>query len=232
MNALLISNVKVSAIIVMATLLIGASFSGQLARAEQPEAQSMFYKARSPETGNMWDVWVYLHEGTYYLYHLAQTGKKWDNISMASSPDGVHWKEIGPVLLKDPKAVWMGTGSTWKSPNFAKDGKFFINFSQQFPDQPQTIFFGESTDLIHWNCGTPDHSGILRLARAILIPPRQNIKCTAQIVALPAGGNQAVFGSTQGARNMLSLVSNLNAVDLVNKCIAFCFDGLFSRDVQ
>lgn len=91
---------------------------------------------------------------------------------------------------------------------------------------------GGTTDLIHWNNGTPDHAGILRIGRAILLPPRQEITCSAQIFALPSGGNAATFGTTQGARNMLSLVDNLNAVDLVNKVIAFCFDGLFSRDVQ
>jgi hypothetical protein len=91
---------------------------------------------------------------------------------------------------------------------------------------------GGSTDLIHWNNGSPNHAGILRLARAILLPPRQNIKCSAQIVVYPVGGNAATFGTTQGARNMLNLTDNLNTADLVFKSIAFCFDGLFSRDVQ
>jgi hypothetical protein len=44
----------------------------------------------------------------------------------------------------------MGTGSTWKSPTFDKDGKFYMNFSEQMPDEPQNIFFAESTDLLHW----------------------------------------------------------------------------------
>jgi len=91
---------------------------------------------------------------------------------------------------------------------------------------------GGATDLIHWNNGMPDHTGILRLARAILIPPRQNIKCQAQIVQLPDGGNASAFFATQGARNMLSLRDNLNVADLVNKVVSFTFDGLFSRDVQ
>ena len=92
---------------------------------------------------------------------------------------------------------------------------------------------GGAPDLIHWDNGTPDQSGILRLARAILIPPRQNIRCEAEIARYPDGGNGAVpFAVNQGARNMLNLTDNLNAVDLVNKVIAFCFDGLFSRDVQ
>ena len=111
--------------------------------------QTMFYKARSKQTGNMWDTWLYLHEGTYYLYYLANSSGQWDNISMATSPDGVHWKEIGRVLFKGPGVTWMGTGSTWKSPKFAKDGKFCMNFSE-WKGPRQTIFFAESKDLIHW----------------------------------------------------------------------------------
>lgn len=91
---------------------------------------------------------------------------------------------------------------------------------------------GGATDLIMLNNGTPDQSGILRLARAILIPPRQNIKCEANIVPLPDGSNAATFSLTQGSRSMLSLKDNLNAPDLANKVIAFAFDGLWSRDVQ
>ena len=64
---------------------------------------SLFYKARHPETGNMWDVWLYHHEGTYYLYYLANAGPKppkgqpWNNISLATSPDGVNWTEKGAL---------------------------------------------------------------------------------------------------------------------------------------
>ncbi|MGQ9663474.1 MAG: DUF2961 domain-containing protein, partial [Kiritimatiellia bacterium] len=113
------------------------------------DVQTMFYKARSKFTGNMWDTWLYRHEGTYYLYTLGNAGPKWDNISMASSPDGVHWTEIGRVLAKGPGVTWMGTGSVWKSPNFQQDGKFFMNFSE-WKGPRQTIFFAESQDLVHW----------------------------------------------------------------------------------
>jgi hypothetical protein len=92
---------------------------------------------------------------------------------------------------------------------------------------------GGATDLIHWqNQGNDGHSGILRLARAILIPPRQNIVCKANIYALPGDAGTQTAGVTQGSRNMLSLRDNLNAVDGVNKVVTFTFDGLFSRDVQ
>ncbi|MHC4561550.1 MAG: glycoside hydrolase family protein [Planctomycetota bacterium] len=114
----------------------------------------MFYLPQHPETGHIWDTWLVLHEDVYYLYYLAATGRDiedqpWDNISLSTSTDGVHWTEIGPVLTKRPGAVWMGTGSTWKSPNYDTDGKFFMNFSE-WAGPRQTIFMAESTDLVNW----------------------------------------------------------------------------------
>lgn len=91
---------------------------------------------------------------------------------------------------------------------------------------------GTTTDLIHWNNGMPSHDGILRLARAILIPPRQNIKCEANIARLDTGPAGQIVGSTQGNRDMYSLRDNLNAPDGVQKVVTYTFDGLFSRDVQ
>jgi hypothetical protein len=88
------------------------------------------------------------------------------------------------------------------------------------------------TDLLLWNNGLPTHQAILRLARAILIPPRQNIKCSAEVVALPVAGNAGTFGTSQMSRNLLSLTDNLNVADGINKVVSFVFDGLFSRDVQ
>lgn len=132
------------------TSILSESMSIINAKGIKQGEQKMFYKAKSEETGNMWDTWLYLHEGTYYLYYLAKSGPKWDNISMATSPDGVNWKEIGRVLSKGEGVTWMGTGSTWKSPNFETDGKFQINFSE-WKGPRQTIFFAESDDLIHWN---------------------------------------------------------------------------------
>ena len=126
--------------------------STEAAESKPPPAnivQTMFYKANSPESGRMWDTWLYLHEGTYYLYYLANAGKRWDNVSMAVSSDGVHWTEKGRVQFKRPDATWMGTGSTWKSPNHKTDGKFFMNFSE-WTGPRQTIFFAESTDLLNW----------------------------------------------------------------------------------
>jgi hypothetical protein len=92
---------------------------------------------------------------------------------------------------------------------------------------------GGASDLINLVNGMPTHEAILRLARAILLPPRQNVLCTATISALPDGGNGTLLGTTApGGRNMLSLRDNLNAADGIQKVIQFTFDGLFARDVQ
>lgn len=112
--------------------------------------QAMFYKARSARTGNMWDTWLYRNQGECYLYYLANCHGHWDNISLARSPDGVHWREIGRVLSKGRGVTWLGTGSTWKSPTFDSDGKFFMNFSE-WRGARQTIFFAESTNLVRWS---------------------------------------------------------------------------------
>ena len=123
---------------------------------KKKEVQTMFYKARSKETGNMWDVWLVHHDKTYYLYSLCATGQSWDNFSMARSPDGVHWEEIGPVLAKDEGVTWMGTGSTWRNPVPGGKPAFQINYSC-WKGPRQTIFFAQSDDLVHWiKCG-PTH---------------------------------------------------------------------------
>jgi hypothetical protein len=113
------------------------------------ENQVMFYAPRRRETGTMWDTWLYHHAGTYYLFYLARAGGQWDNISLATSADGVHWQERGLILRKADGVTWMGTGSTWRSPNFEQDGKYQLNFSEWRGDR-QTIFFAESTDLLSW----------------------------------------------------------------------------------
>ncbi len=115
----------------------------------------MFYKAQKPETGKMWDVWLYYHAGTYYLYSLCKAGTApggSDNTSVATSTDGVHWTEVGPIVTSNPG---MGTGSTWANPIPGGGGKKPFQMNYSLCEGPrQTIFFAESDDLIHWTpCG-------------------------------------------------------------------------------
>jgi hypothetical protein len=119
--------------------------------------------------------------------------------------------------------------------SFGTGEKFSITNMQTkyFPDGGGLYGdLGNSSDLINFTNGMPTHEAILRLARAILLPPRQNVLCQFTISALPDGGNASALGSNAGNRNMLSLASNLNAPDGIAKVIQFTFDGLFARDVQ
>ncbi len=128
-------------------LLNGTDAWVEVRRPIEPGPRTMFYRPRLRETGRMWDTWLYLHEGVYYLYYLANSGAQWDNISLATSRDGVHWKEHGSLIHKLDRVTWMGTGTTWRSP--LDDGKFLINYSE-WTGPRQTIFFAESTDLVNW----------------------------------------------------------------------------------
>lgn len=90
-----------------------------------------------------------------------------------------------------------------------------------------------ATDLIFLqNSGYDGQNSILKLARAILLPPRQNLICQARMFQMEDNGQAMTFGTSQGSRNMLSLRDNLNAIDAIQKVVTFTFDGLFSRDVQ
>ena len=103
----------------------------------------MFYKPEKVK--EMWDTWLYYHEGTHYLFYLHKSsGKIWDGLSLATSTDGIHYKEIGPIIEKSDDALWLGTGSTWKAGN-----DFILNYSES-RDGVQNIFFAKSKDLINW----------------------------------------------------------------------------------
>lgn len=103
----------------------------------------MFY--RPAKVARMWDTWLYHHDGVHYLYYLHETtGARFDGISVATSPDGVRFAEIGSIIEVRDDAEWLGTGSVWEA-----GGRFVMNFSEQ-REGVQAIFFMESTDLIHW----------------------------------------------------------------------------------
>jgi len=94
------------------------------------------------------------------------------------------------------------------------------------------VSFGGQTDLVHVNNGSPTHQSMLKLARAILLVPRQQIQCSANCARFDDQGQSAAWSTIQGGRNMLSVVDSLNAPDGLAKVVSMTFDGLLSRDVQ
>lgn len=100
-------------------------------------------------TGQLWDTWVYHFNGKYYMYYLAGPHSHWDGIELATSEDGVHWKEYGMVVKPRSGVTWVGTGQIWKSPDFEKNHKWIMNYSEWLGDK-QDITFATSTDLLNW----------------------------------------------------------------------------------
>ena len=102
----------------------------------------MFYQ---PAHVGMGDQWLYYHDGVHYLYHLyEQPAGQLYGVYLATSTDGVHFTEVGPVIEKKADAAWLGSGSVWQA-----GGKYMMNFSES-RGGVQSISFAESTDLIHW----------------------------------------------------------------------------------
>jgi hypothetical protein len=115
-------------------------------------ADGMVFK--SDTVTGQWDTWCYYHDGTYYLYYLI-TEKTGEGFGVATSKDGVHWKDRGWAIRQSKKnTYYLGTGSVWKSPDFKKTGRFLCNYSEHRKEEggkrTQNILFAWSKDLIHW----------------------------------------------------------------------------------
>ncbi|NQT14523.1 MAG: hypothetical protein HQ582_17335 [Planctomycetes bacterium] len=105
-------------------------------------AEAMVY--RPVKVPGMGDQWLYYHQGVHYLYHLYELpAGKLHGVYLATSRDGVHFEEVGPVIKKRKDAAWLGSGSVWKAGD-----KYIMNFSEARAHQ--SISFACSKDLIHW----------------------------------------------------------------------------------
>jgi len=102
----------------------------------------MLYKPG--KANKMWDTWLYYHDGVHYLYHLYMLTGPGDGVALATSTDGVHFEEHGPIIRKKEDAEWLGTGSVWRA-----GGQFVMNFSE-LREGIQAVYFAVSDDLVHW----------------------------------------------------------------------------------
>jgi len=141
------------------TLLKGENGIAALTFCEVPilpaKTLSMFFP--SPYGSNhMWDTWLYYNDGTYYLFWLdgapGTSPTPWNSHVLATSKEGVYYKPFGRIYNRAKDDIQgVGTGHTWKSPDFEKTGKFINNYSEhRISTNAQEIHFAESTDLVHW----------------------------------------------------------------------------------
>ena len=120
----------------------------------------MIYRPKA--IAEMWDSWVVYHEDRYYLYLVTASSEGveyWDGFTLCTSVDGVHWEEVGEILHVADDAYWLGGLATiWSIETEDQAGraqrKFITSFSEfrgeNKEEDQQTLFFAESTDLVHW----------------------------------------------------------------------------------
>jgi hypothetical protein len=122
-------------------LLMLAGVSLSVAQAPSPKKGFVY----QPATGGFWDPTVIYAAGKYYVYALYGG----DSIWLATSEDGVRWKDYGVVL----KSEGFKNNRVWK-PFVAKvGGKYILNhgaFTDQSTNNNLLRFYYESSDLIHW----------------------------------------------------------------------------------
>lgn len=104
----------------------------------------MFYK---PKKEIQWDSWIIYEFNKFFMFYInvSEGGTRWDQISLATSTDLIHWEEHGVVLKKDANAIWLGTGMIQKI-----DDRYIMNYSLEMPKNYQRIHFAESKDLYNW----------------------------------------------------------------------------------
>ena len=101
----------------------------------------------SNESAGVEDPRLYTLNGTYYSFFTAYNGNTTD-INEATSPDGIHWTQLGPVEFQTKDAAVV------TDPNDVPvqiDGKYVMYYGQS---SGTGTFIAYSTDFIHWTTGT------------------------------------------------------------------------------
>ena len=142
-------------------------------------AQAMIYR---PQKGAMWDPSVIWHDGKYYAFMMynkeGRVGLDAKHCLLASSTDGVHWKDEGIVNEERESA----RGCRFFKCFVGRCGdKFIMNHGVARPEGQDTLRFYESPDLKQWNylfSSHPDPRWYVRDGRwdhMYIIPKEQGV---------------------------------------------------------
>ncbi len=97
--------------------------------------------------GTLKDNSVIWNEGIFYLFtmygqeEMKGNDSLFNSVWLATSTDGVHWKDVGTVIKGQPFAVW--SLSVWKAGN-----RFIMNHGSNSPGD--ILRFWQSKDLLNW----------------------------------------------------------------------------------
>jgi hypothetical protein len=113
-------------------------------RGVEPQRGSRSGLIYQPAVGSIWDPTVIYVKGAYYMYSMYGG----DGIWLATSGDGVHWKDYGVVL----KSQGFTNNRVWKAFVRKVGDRFILNhgaFTEQNSNN-NLLRFWESKDLVHW----------------------------------------------------------------------------------
>ena len=97
----------------------------------------------------MWDPSVLWNAGQYYMFAMHNEGQGDKNMWVATSRDGVHWQDAGPVIRDAPFTVMKMF--------VAKLGdRFVLNHGSGRKSWNDTLRFWESRDLLQWTYLGPE----------------------------------------------------------------------------
>lgn len=104
-----------------------------------------------PQVGRMKDNYVLWHEGMFFMFSMHSLSEPNDepsewfrNVWLATSPDGVHWTDIGRVISDAPFPIWAMTVYRVEHGWVLNHGSFSA------PGVQNVIRHWYSTDLVTW----------------------------------------------------------------------------------
>jgi sucrose-6-phosphate hydrolase SacC (GH32 family) len=166
------------------TLLSGTMVTGNGQRAATRKNRGAFiYKTPS---GTLKDNNVIWHEGTFYLFtmygqeEMKGNDSLFNSVWLATSTDGVHWKDYGTVIKDQPFAVW--ALSVWKAGD-----RFILNHGSHSPGDILRLW--QSKDLIHWEYLGDDN--------AVRSPGGQRLDCMS-VLSIEKGSHTEWYGYATG----------------------------------
>lgn len=110
---------------------------------------------RTPE-GSLKDNCVIWNDGTFHLFAMYRREVKpreqdqWCHVWSATSTDGVHWKDVGPVIQDAPFGIY--AMRVWKAGD-----RFLMNHGSFTGEKQDVLRLWESYDLIHWQYLGPEY---------------------------------------------------------------------------
>lgn len=159
------------------------------------DSAAMIYR---PSVGRFKDGFILWHQGQYYLFSMYNTtnddaNDHFRNVWLATSRDGVHWKDVGPVIKDAPFNIWaMAVHQV--------GDRFIMNHgSFSRPNVQNVIRFWESRDLVHWTF--LGHDADLR-PDARWYPPDSRLDCM-NVLPVVTEGRTKYYGFATGPGGFL-----------------------------